>query len=672
MEFLPTGDAAVTYQNRKQNVLPSATVFVTVVLTLMGLLLAGCAGGRVGKLAFQEASVVSVRYDAQDKHNIVNLRVRTAIGRSLSANFLTQYEQLGGRDRWGEAISEVFEEDPGKLVQYFRNGLFEFSPENGIRVRPAWDEIRIDAGLPVQSSLELTISNPYEGTVLGPWSRKISNWSIEGTETGFLDAFNEFDGIGGLGVPRTEARLETESPDSSLLPPEHPDAIRQYFTTAVLEYRESQGVGPVLVDLGVILRDQRYGIASWPGIKAFRRSAPINAGDEYAGALLTHSQTPALGAPEGGILVGRSAHPYAIAYHPQQHLFYRDGWYAFYFDGTDAVLSFSSEGRSFRSTAVISHLQTGSGLSVLVDGEEIYFLYTDFIKQHVYLRIGQVDQGEVTLSDPIEVADMRKSDMAYLANVALAPDGNPWILIRSYLPNSTGSVNHMWLTKPLDSSLQNWTEPSRVSTDEEAEGTFFGSSGSLGFAGDDLVVVYNLHASIVTAETKYPDIEVFQHTELDDFVGVHDYILLSVGDTLHLAYHAPRSEGETLVYRTRQADGDWSIPENLGRTGQHATALAIDSAGRVSAFFAVRTVDGFVVKYRAQASRNSAFGPEQCFVLVAAHEMSNFVWLAAGAGDDGRVGLLWMQRPAKQSWEILFKELPPVGQESDIVCPPEE
>ena len=72
---------------------------------------------------------------------------------------------------------------------------------NGIRVRPARDEIRIDAGLPVRSSLDLTISNPYKRTVLGPWRRKTYNRSIEGKETRFLKDVNEFDGIGGPGKP---------------------------------------------------------------------------------------------------------------------------------------------------------------------------------------------------------------------------------------------------------------------------------------------------------------------------------------------------------------------------------------------------------------------------------------------------------------------------------------
>ena len=57
--------------------------------------------------------------------------------------------------------------------------------------RTAWDYVGGCRGGSPVLGVEEGIMNPHSGTVFGPWSHKVSNFAIDGTETGFADFFEE-------------------------------------------------------------------------------------------------------------------------------------------------------------------------------------------------------------------------------------------------------------------------------------------------------------------------------------------------------------------------------------------------------------------------------------------------------------------------------------------------
>ena len=90
-------------------------------------------------------------------------------------------------ERWGGPISEAFEEEPGVLAQYFENGVLEYRPGLGVEPRPVWELIGGGAveGRPLDRN---------RGKIVGLWNRKISNVSVEGAYTGFLDIYERLGG----------------------------------------------------------------------------------------------------------------------------------------------------------------------------------------------------------------------------------------------------------------------------------------------------------------------------------------------------------------------------------------------------------------------------------------------------------------------------------------------
>ena len=79
--------------------------------------------------------------DAHLAHNIPNLRV-TVGGGDVACNFLSHYETTGGVTRWGFATSEVVEERPGSLTQYYQRGVVDCQERDGLwrmERRLVWD-----------------------------------------------------------------------------------------------------------------------------------------------------------------------------------------------------------------------------------------------------------------------------------------------------------------------------------------------------------------------------------------------------------------------------------------------------------------------------------------------------------------------------------------------------
>ena len=51
------------------------------------------------------------------------------------------------------------------------------------------------------------------------------------------------------------------------------------------------------------------------------------------------------------------------------------------------------------------------------------------------------------------------------------------------------------------------------------------------------------------------------------------------------------------------------------------------------------------------------FGPERCLVTIDSLRADSYVWLAAAnTGDGDSTGLLWMERPIDDRWEVRFKK----------------
>ncbi len=623
-----------------------------VILTaaVLGVFLAECSPNthdppievRFDSAGITEARIISSSYGT---YNVVNLWVTTSAGVDFEANFLRFFDRTGGLDRWGYPISEVFEEELGLLVQYFDHGVLKFDLASGVEAGLVGDELFGD------DQSETGIENEYDGPVIGPGERRVSNVSVDGSTTGFLDTFERLGGIDSFGAPRTEARPDNH-PMALLAVDDQPDdVVRQYFEAAVLEHYTYTTEDTTIRPIGRELRERRYPDDEWLSITAFRPAAVLAKGEKYSLELLRHAGSPVLAGESDGVLVGRATHPYAIAYHPQQHLFYRenDGWYALYFDGENGVAAHSSDGTTFERPQVVTHVKTGPGMSIYSIDDRIYLLYSDVDKQSAYLRVGSAGDGRLDLGEPILVADRGARLLAYITNLAVAPDGTPWILIRSYQDTPTGAANYMWLTGATDASLRTWTDPVRLTTEGDAAASTFGSSGSLAFAGEDLVVVYNLADEIRSLAGDRNDPPGLLRARVGSFRGTHDYIIISAGDTVHLAYHADHPEGQMMTYQSYDEETGWSEPVDVGISETHATAMTVDATGNVWIFYSFSGE----VKYRVWLLADYALSPETCAVRIDQLVRAGSPWLASAPSADNEVGLLWTERIADR-WEVRF------------------
>jgi len=623
---------------------------VILAAAVLGVVLAACSPNTPDppiEIRFDSAGITDARLikSPYGIYNVVNLRVTTSARVEFEADFLGFFDSTGGLERWGFPISEVFEEEPGLLVQYFENGVVKFDPTSGVAAAPVADELfgndRSESGF----------ENGHDGPVISPGERRVSNVSVEGSTTGFLDTFERLGGIDSFGVPRTEARPDNHPKALLAVDDEPDDVVRQYFQAAVLEHYTYTTEDTTIRPIGRELRERRYSNDEWVRITAFRPAALLVQGEKYPPELLRHARSPLLAGDGNGVLVGRGTHAYAIAYHPQRHLFYRDddGWYVLYFDGENGVVAYSADGITFERRQIVTQVKTGPGMSIYdIDGR-VYLLYSDVDKQTAYLRVGSAGDGRLDLGEAIIVADMGGPRMAYISNLAIAPDGVPWILIRSYRDTPTGVENHMWLTGPTDASLQTWTDPVRLTTDRDATASAFGTSGSLAFAGEDLVVVYNLADEIRSLAGDRNDPRGLLRARVGSFRGTHDYIINAAGDTVHLAYHAADPKGEMMTYQSYDEETGWSEPVEVGISETHATAMTIDAAGNVWIFYGWSGE----VRYRVWLPADNAFSPEACAVRVDQLVRTGSPWLASAQPTGDGVGLLWTERIADR-WEVRF------------------
>ena len=124
-------------------------------------------------------------------HNIPDLRL-TIDGDRVTCGFLTHYQATGDLIRWGYATSEVLEERPGALTQYYQRGVVDCHQRNGawlLERRLAWDYLGGGIAGSVDLGVEPHLLSEQPGLELGPWGHRVSNFAIDGTTTGFLDFF---------------------------------------------------------------------------------------------------------------------------------------------------------------------------------------------------------------------------------------------------------------------------------------------------------------------------------------------------------------------------------------------------------------------------------------------------------------------------------------------------
>ena len=215
------------------------------------------------------------------KHNVSNLLV--AVGDdSFPADFLSIYDATGGIDRWGYPTSEVVIIEDGTLSQFFQRGVLDFHNTGSgyiVERRLAWDYVGGGAGGSVDQEFEAAPdSGPEGGVQVGAFGHYVANVDADGNATGFLDAFNSFGGVDGLGIPKTEARADTGDAGTLLEPGGTIGFTRQYFQAAVLQLSEAGTVELTL--LGDTLRDLL--VPGFADEAAFGAADAVSIGDELS------------------------------------------------------------------------------------------------------------------------------------------------------------------------------------------------------------------------------------------------------------------------------------------------------------------------------------------------------------------------------------------------------
>ena len=266
--------------------MPSVMRKTLLVLPLIATLLAPAAAqaslSGSGRITALQATAAS--FDGNLKHNVENLTV-TIGDQTGTANFLDYYNATHGLTRWGYPTSEVFQEEPGNLVQYFQRGTVDWHWRADLNAyvfdrRLAWDYFGgARAGAGNDQGTEPGTSNPNTGDPSGPWGHSVSDAAVNGAYTGFKGFFEKLGGIQSFGYPKSEARVDTNAAGTLHIAAATPGFIRQYFQGAVMEYHPETPSAPVQLRLlGDDLRDKNYPDAGWQSISAFQPAAPVAAG----------------------------------------------------------------------------------------------------------------------------------------------------------------------------------------------------------------------------------------------------------------------------------------------------------------------------------------------------------------------------------------------------------
>ena len=241
-----------------------------------------------GQITVLDNTFVSAPGNATLQHNIPRLSV-TVGSETLTADFQAFYDSTGGLQRWGFPTSEIHLEESGTLTQYYQRGVVDFHRRGDLgniyvlERRLTWDYFGGGVGGSPDLGVEPGTLNHNSGEQLGPWNHKVSNYSVGGKRTGFLDFFNAFGGVQAFGFPKTEARIDTNAPGTVHIAAATTGFIRQYFQSAVMEYHQQDSQAPVKLRLlGDDLRNQKYPGSAWQGFSAFNAAVPVASGQIYS------------------------------------------------------------------------------------------------------------------------------------------------------------------------------------------------------------------------------------------------------------------------------------------------------------------------------------------------------------------------------------------------------
>jgi hypothetical protein len=254
-----------------------------------------------GQITVLDNTFLSAPGNASLQHNVPRLSV-TVGTETLTADFQEFFERTGGLQRWGFPTSEVHIEESGTLTQYYQRGVVDFHRRvdlGNIYVlerRLTWDYFGGGVGGSPDLGVEPGTVNNNTGEQLGPWNHKVSNFSVGGVPTGFLDFFNAFGGVQAFGFPKTEARVDTNEPGTVHIAAATAGFVRQYFQSAVMEHHPQDLQAPVKLRLlGDDLRNQKYPANAWASFEAFGAAVPLAIGQEITPSIVeftTPSATP--------------------------------------------------------------------------------------------------------------------------------------------------------------------------------------------------------------------------------------------------------------------------------------------------------------------------------------------------------------------------------------------
>ena len=221
--------------------------------------------------------------DPRLSHNIPDLRM-TLDGQQVSCNFLTHYETAGGLTRWGFATSEVLEERPNTLTQYYQRGVVDCHHRAGawrMERRLAWDYVGGGVAGAPDLGVEPDLRSTQPGEEVGPWGHRVSNFDIDGTEIGFLDFYEALGGVTAFGFPKTDARRDDDPRAVLNIPGASPGFIRQYFQSSVMEYHPGDPEPVKLRLLGDDLRNRLYPNESFAAYASFNAAERLPEGQTY-------------------------------------------------------------------------------------------------------------------------------------------------------------------------------------------------------------------------------------------------------------------------------------------------------------------------------------------------------------------------------------------------------
>lgn len=280
-----------------------AAITLLVALTLGPAALTAQVTSGFGPITVLDSTFLSAPGNSALQHNIPRLSV-TVGTETLTADFQEFFDRTGGLQRWGFPTSEVHVEETGTLTQYFQRGVVDFhrrSDLGGIYVlerRLTWDYFGGGQGGSPDLGVEPGTVNNNTGEQLGPWNHKVSNFSVGGVQTGFLDFFNAFGGVQAFGFPKTEARLDTNAAGTVHIAAATTGFVRQYFQAAVMEHHPQDPQAPVKLRLlGDDLRNQKYPANAWQAFAAFSAAVPLASGQTYTPSIIEFTAPVATATP---------------------------------------------------------------------------------------------------------------------------------------------------------------------------------------------------------------------------------------------------------------------------------------------------------------------------------------------------------------------------------------